>query len=49
MIFSKIPNIKFSIVFTSYKCVRLHIMTRYKLFEFFVDKNEFIFLLEPFC
>jgi hypothetical protein len=25
------------------KCVRLHIMTRYRLFRDFFDKNEFIF------
>ncbi len=40
-----ILNIDFSFVFKSFKCFRLHIMTRNKLFrEVFLDKKEFICL-----
>jgi hypothetical protein len=47
MTFSIILNINFTFVFPSCKCLRLHIMTKYKLFmEIFLYKNEFIFLSE---
>ncbi len=43
--FSNILKINFTFVFPSWKCVRLHIMTRYKLLrEFFFYKNQLIFL-----
>lgn len=45
LIFSNILDINFTFVFLPCKCVRLLIMTRYKLFsrDYFLDKKEFIF------
>ncbi len=44
-IFSNVFNINFTFVFPSWKCVRLHITTRYKLFrEFFLKKRNLYFL-----
>ncbi len=44
--FSNILNINFTFVFPSWKCLRLHIMKRYKLFmeNFFWYNKDFIFL-----
>jgi hypothetical protein len=46
-----IPNINFTFVFPSCKCVRLHFMTRYKLFRelFFLIERNLYFLIEHFC
>ncbi len=44
-IFSNILNINFSFVFPFWECVRLHIITWYKLFrEIIFKKKEFVFL-----
>ncbi len=43
-IFNNILNINFTFVFPSGKCVRLHIMTRYKIYrDFCFDQKEFMF------
>ncbi len=41
LFFSNILNINFTFVFPSCKCVRLHIMTRYKLLRklFYIKRN----------
>jgi hypothetical protein len=41
IIFSNILNINFTFVFPSYKCVRVNILTRYKLFRNFFYEKEF--------
>ncbi len=47
--FSNNLNINFTFVFPSCNCVRLHIMTRYKLFGKFFDRREFTCLNWVFC
>jgi hypothetical protein len=49
MIYSNILNINFTFVFPSCKCVRLHFMTRYKIFsKFFLIKIFFTVKLSIF-
>ncbi len=39
----------FTFVFSSCNCVRMHIMTRYRLFRDFFKKRNLYFKIEHFC